>query len=77
MDMKVKHTMEETDIPEYTTGIVGAFNSKISADRHKIIDEMFYFVINEKPKLLPKFIWRYMLRVIVRIERLDILNNKK
>ncbi len=48
--------------------LIAAFNSTVLADNHKIIDQMFFFVINKKPRIIPKFLWKLMLRIVIRVE---------
>jgi len=37
------------------------------ADMVKMIDEEYRLYINEKPKYFPAFIWRWMVRKIVKV----------
>ena len=48
--------------------LIAACNSTVLADNHKIIDQMFFFVINKKPRIIPKFLWKLMLKIVIRVE---------
>jgi hypothetical protein len=42
---------------------------RASSQRCKLFDEAISLIINDRPKYIPEFMWNWMLRKVLKIER--------
>lgn len=63
----MKITTNKTFLDVGTHDCISAFRIRVMADMAKMIDEEYRLYVNDKPKYLPNFFWKIMVKTVLKV----------